>query len=51
MERGLGVPGLRIDQALQTVGDVDAHPLAVKERTGSGERAKALDWARRGECL
>jgi predicted transcriptional regulator len=33
-------PGLRFDQAGRTVGHEDGHPLAVKERTGSGERAK-----------
>ena len=34
------VPGLRIGQAGQALADEVAHPLTVKERTGSGERPK-----------
>jgi hypothetical protein len=42
METGLRLPGFQFDQAGQPVEDENAHPLTVKERTGSGERAKAF---------
>ena len=50
-KQGYVCPGLGFDQTGRTVGDEDGGPLIIKERTGSGERAKEIESTRRGEFI